>query len=128
MPIPAPFTPAAHSAGILTNITSDLLKHHFHDPECTLAGCTLKWAMLMKPDFDDRLRDTLSRAMNLYFETYLRYKLADITAFFRDPVVARPTGGCILDRKLFDYGQTQQVFDWHLVSDGTTQVLIRRNL
>jgi hypothetical protein len=65
MPIPAPFTPATHSAGILTKIASDLLKHHFHDLESTLAGCRSKWAVLIKPDFDDRLRDTLSRALNL---------------------------------------------------------------
>jgi hypothetical protein len=65
MPIPAPFTPAAHSAGILTNIASDLLKHHFHGLESTLAGCTSKWTMLTKPDFGHRERDTLSTALNL---------------------------------------------------------------
>jgi hypothetical protein len=98
MPIPAPFTPAAHSAGILTNIASDLFKHHFHDPESTLAGCTSKWAMLMKPDFDDRLRDALSTALNFYYKTYLRYKRAGITALCRDPAIVRRTEGCILDR------------------------------
>jgi hypothetical protein len=128
MPTPAPFITAAHSAGILTNIASDLLKHHFHDLESTLAGRRSKWAMLVRPDFDDRLRDTLSTALNLYCKTYLRYKHTGITAFCRDPAVARPTEDCILDRKPFEYGQTQQAFDWHMVSDGTTRVLIRGNL
>jgi hypothetical protein len=38
MPIPAPFTPAALSAGVLTNIASDILKHYVQVLEGTLAG------------------------------------------------------------------------------------------
>jgi hypothetical protein len=98
MPIPAPFIPAAHSAGILTNIASDLLKRHFNGLESTLVGRRSKWAVLIKPDFNDRLRDTLSTALNFYYKTYLRYKRACITALCRDPAIVRRTEGCILDR------------------------------
>jgi hypothetical protein len=99
MPIPEPFTPAALSAGVVTNIASDILKHHAQALEGTPAGRMLKSACLIEPDFDDRLRDTLSKALNLYFETYPQYQLTGITAFFRDPVVAWQVGDYILDRK-----------------------------
>jgi hypothetical protein len=36
MPIPGPFTPAALSAGVVTNIASDIFKHHTQTLERTL--------------------------------------------------------------------------------------------
>jgi hypothetical protein len=36
MPIPEPFTPAALSAGVVTNIASDILKHHAQTLKGTL--------------------------------------------------------------------------------------------
>jgi hypothetical protein len=100
MPIPGSFTPAALSAGLVTNIASDILKRHAQALEGTLAGRMLKSAGLIEPDFDDRLCKALSKALNLYFETHPQYQLTGITAFFRDPVVAWQVGDYILDRKL----------------------------
>jgi hypothetical protein len=99
MPIPGPFTPAALSAGVVTNIASDILKHHVQALEGALAGRMLKWSGLVEPSFGDRLRDALSKALTFYFETYPQYQLTSITAFFRDPAVARQIGDYILDRK-----------------------------
>jgi hypothetical protein len=126
MPIPEPFTPAALSAGVVTNIASDILKHHAQALEGTLAGRMLKSAGLIEPDFDDRLCDTLSKALNLYFETYPQYQLTGVTAFFRDPAVARQIGGYILDRKPIDQEQIQHALDRHLHRDGTTRVLMKQ--
>jgi hypothetical protein len=126
MPIPEPFTPAALSAGVLTNIASDILKHHTQALEGTLAGRMLKWAGLVEPNFDDRLRDTLSKALDLYFETHPQCQLTGIIAFFRDPVVARQIGGYILDRRPIGQGQIQHALDRHLRSDGTTRVLMKQ--
>jgi hypothetical protein len=95
MPIPEPFTPAALSAGVVTNIASDILKHHVQALEGTLAGRMLKSAGLIEPDFDDRLRD----ALNLYFETYPHYQITGTIASFRDSAVARQIGDYILNRK-----------------------------
>jgi hypothetical protein len=36
MSIPEPFTPAALSAGVVTNIASDILKHHAQALDSTL--------------------------------------------------------------------------------------------
>lgn len=58
MPIPDPFTPAALRAGVLTNIASDLLKHHLHYLDSTLAARILKRTSLVEPGFDDCLHDT----------------------------------------------------------------------
>lgn len=38
MPIPDPLTPAALSAGVLTNIATDILKYHAQTLEGTLLG------------------------------------------------------------------------------------------
>jgi hypothetical protein len=126
MPIPGPFSPAALSAGVVTNIASDILRHHTQALEGTLAGRMLKSAGLIEPDFDDRLRDTLSKALNLYFEIHPQYQLTGIIAFFRDPAVARQIGGYILDRRPIDHDQIQHALDRHLRSDGTTRVLMKQ--
>jgi len=126
MPIPDPFTPAVLTAGILTNIATDILEHHTQALEGTLVGRMLKWAGLIEPNFDDRLRDTLSKALDLYFETYPQYKLTGVMDLFRDPAVARQIGGYILDSKPIDQSEIQQVLDQHLGSDAITKVLIQR--
>jgi hypothetical protein len=100
MPIPGSFTPAALSASVVTNIANDILRHHAQALEGTLAGRMLKSAGLIEPDFGDRLREALSKALNLYFETHPQYQLSGITTFFPDPAVARQIVGYILDRKL----------------------------
>lgn len=126
MPIPEPLTVAALTAGVITNIAVDILEYHAQALEGTLVGRMLKWAGLIEPNFDDRLRDTLSKALSLYFEAHPQYKLTGITTFFRDPAVARQIGGYILDRKSVDQDQIQQAFDRHLGSDGITRVLIQQ--
>jgi hypothetical protein len=124
--IPEPFTAAALTAGVITNIAADILEHHAQALEGTLVGRMLKWAGLIEPNFDDRLRDTLSKALSLYFEAHPQYKLTGITTFFRDPAVARQIGGYILDRKSIDKDQIQQAFYRHLGSAGITRVLIQQ--
>jgi len=126
MPIPEPFTAAALTAGVITNIAADILEHHAQALEGTLVGRMLKWAGLIEPNFDDRLRDALSKALSLYFEAHPQYKLTGITTFFRDPAVGRQIGGYILDRKPVDQGQIQEALNRHLGSDGVTRVLIQQ--
>jgi len=124
MPVPESFTAAAITAGLLTNIAADILEHYAQDLEGTLVGRMLKWTGLIEPDFDDRLRDTLRKALVLYFETYPEYKLSGIRTFFHDPAVARQIGGYILDRKPIDQDEIQQALARHLGSDATTEVLL----
>jgi hypothetical protein len=124
--IPEPFTAAALTAGILTNIAADILEHYAQALEGTLVGRMLKWTGLIEPNFDDRMRDTLSKALGLYFEAHPEYKLTGITAFFRDPAVARQIGGYILDRKPIDQDEIEQALARHLDSDAITEVLLKQ--
>jgi hypothetical protein len=126
MSIPEPFTLTAISAGILTNIATDMLKHRAQALEATLAGRMLKWVGLIEPNFDDRLRDTLSKALELYFERYPQYKLGGVIEFFRDPITAKQIGNYILDRKPIDQDQIQQTLDQRLGGDAITRVLIKQ--
>ncbi len=126
MPIPEPFTPAAITAGVLTNIATDIIKHHAQALESTLVGRMLKQAGLIEPNFDDRLRDSLSKALGLYFETYPQYKLTGVTAFFQDPDVAQQIGGYILDRQPIEEEKIQSILEQHLGQDATTRMLVKQ--
>jgi hypothetical protein len=126
MPVPEPFTVAALSAGVLTDIAADILKHHAKTLEGTLVGRMLKWAGLIEPNFDDRLCDMLCKALELYFKMYPQHALTGIKAFFRDPAIAGQIGGYILDRKPIDQGEIHQALDRHLGSDVITRALIEK--
>lgn len=126
MPVPEPFTPVALTAGILTNIASEILRHRAQALEDTLVGRTLKWAGLIEPGFDDRLRDTLSTALALYFKAHPEYKLTGVKSFFQDPAVGRQIGDYILDRRPIDEKKIQEALDRHLGSDAITEVLLEQ--
>src|SRR5579884_4224923 len=127
MAIPEPFaTTLTITSTILTNIASDIVEHHAKDLKGRLAGSLLKWAGLMEPDFDDRLRETLKKALQLFFQTYPHYDLSGIDTFFRDPAVAQQIGNFILDRQPIDEAQIQQALDRHLRNDALTALLIQR--
>lgn len=117
MPIPDPFTPIALTASVIANIATDILKHHAHTLDGTMAGRMLKWAGLIEPNFDDRLRGTLSEALDLYFQTHPEYKLTGIAAFFRNQITAQQLGDYILNRKPIDHEMIRQALYQHLRTD-----------
>src|SRR6266568_2072561 len=117
------------TTGILSSIAGDILEHNATALEGTLAGQLLKRVGLIEPNFNDRLRDTLKKSLELYFETHPQYDLSGIDTFFRDPAVAQQIGGYILNRHPIDQQQIQQALDRHLLSDAITVLLIKkRNL
>jgi hypothetical protein len=127
MAVPEPFaTTFTITSTILINIASDIVERHAKDIKGRFAGSLLKWAGLMEPDFDDRLRETLRKALQVFFQTYPQYNLSGIDTFFRDPVVAQQIGDFILDRKPIDEALIQQALDRHLRSDAITRLLMQR--
>jgi hypothetical protein len=58
-----PFDPFSLSAGLLTNLASDILKHKAHRLEGTRAGQVLKSAGLIDPKLEDRLQDTIAETL-----------------------------------------------------------------
>jgi hypothetical protein len=124
MLIPEPINSIASS--ILTNIASDIVENHMTDLENTFAGRLLKWSGLVQPDFNDRLRETLKKTLQLFFQTYPQYNLSGIEDFFRDPTVARQIGDYILDRQPIDEQQIEQALAHHLLNDPTTVFLMRQ--
>ncbi|NET56585.1 MAG: hypothetical protein F6K47_10565 [Symploca sp. SIO2E6] len=110
MLIPEPFTATPIAAGILTNIASDILKHHAQSLEGTLVGKALKLAGLIEPNLYDSLHDSLYKALDLYFNTYPQRDLLGVDNFFLDAEVARQVGGYILERKIIDWAKIQKAF------------------
>lgn len=115
MTIPEPFTAIPITAGILTNIASDILKHHAQALDGTLAGQALKWAGLIEPNLYDRLREILLKALDLYFNTYPERDLLGIDNLFLDAEVARQVGGYILERRPIDWTKVQQTFEQQVI-------------
>jgi hypothetical protein len=72
------------------------------------------------------MRNTLSKALGLFFETHPEYKLSGIRAFFRDPEVGKQIGGYILDRKPIDQGKVEEALSQHLGDDALTKVLMEQ--
>jgi hypothetical protein len=127
MIIPEPFaTTLSITSTILINIASDIIEYHAKDLEGTLAGRLLKWSGLVEPDFYDRLRDTIKKALELFFQTYPQYDQSGIESFFRDPAVARQIGAYILNRQPIDEQQIQQALDRHLKKDAITVMLMQK--
>src|SRR2546421_10835394 len=111
-----PFAPLAISAGLFTNLAYDILNHRIQSAkslEGTLVGKMLKWAGIMEPNFEERLRETLSKALGVYFKEHPQYALSGIADFFQDGAVAQQIGDYILDRRPFDYAQLEKVFEQH---------------
>jgi hypothetical protein len=121
-----PFSPIAITAGVLANIATAIAKHSAQNLEGTLVGRMLMKAGLIEPNFNERLSNTLSRSLKLYFETYPQYRLSGIESFFRDPIIAEQVGNYILDRRPIIQSEIQQVFDQHLRSDAVTRVLLQQ--
>jgi hypothetical protein len=122
--LPEPINSIASS--ILTNIASDIVENHMTDLEHTFVGRLLKWSGLVQSDFNDRLRETLKRALQLFFQTYPQYDLSGIEDFFRDPVVVQQIGSYILDRRSIDEQQIKQALDRHLLNDPMTVLLMQK--
>jgi hypothetical protein len=123
MPVPEPFTPIPVTAGILTNLATDILAHHAQSLAGTMAGRILQRAGLIEPSFEDRLHKTLRQALEYYFATHPDYQLSGVVSFFSDSVVARQIGGYILDRNPVDKAQIQEALVRHLSGEKITIAL-----
>jgi hypothetical protein len=124
MLIPEPFTAIPVTAGILTNIATDILKSHAQSLEGTLVGKVLKAAGIIEPDLYDRLRETLIKALDLYFNRYPHRNLLGMDCFFLDLEVSGAIGSCILNHESIDYTKMQQAFD-RLISNENSQQQIQ---
>src|SRR5689334_9122894 len=122
-----PFDPLGISAGVLTNLAYDILKHRAQSLESTAAGKMLKWAGVIEPNFEERLRETLSKTLGLYFKEHPQYALSGIADFFRDATVAGQIGDYILDGRPIDHTQLQLSFEQHFsTAHSASKILFQR--
>ena len=125
-----PFDPLALSAGLFTSLAYDILKHRVQSAsalEGTLVGKMLKWAGIMEPNFDERLRDTLSKTLSVYFKEHPAYALSGVAAFFQDAAVSQQIADYILDRRPIDYVQLESTFEQHFdASNSVSKILFQR--
>src|SRR5260221_11764920 len=125
MAIPEPFATAfTITSTIIINIASDIVEHNAKVLEGTLAGRVLKSAGLIEPNFNARLRDTLKKALELYFEANQQYNLSGIDTFFRDPAVPKQIGDYFPHPHPIHQQQEQQAPHRHPGTDTVTEILI----
>ena len=122
-----PFTvDTSFTSSILTNIASAIVKYHTKDLEETFVGRLLKWAGLLEPDFNDRLCNTIIRALKEFLQRYPDYPLREIEAFFRDSAVSQQLSDYILDRTSPNESEIQQALDRHIHNNHSTITLSRQ--
>jgi len=129
MAFPELFTPISVTAGILTNIATDILEFHAQSLEGTFVGKILKGLGLIEPNIYDRLHDVLWKALELYFYIYPERNVGAIDNFFLDADVSREIGNYILERHPIDEARIQLAFERHLgKDDSNTQQLQTQDL
>lgn len=114
MPLSESFAVGALAAGITTNIATDILTHRASGLENSFVGRALKWAGFAPPTFQERLKDSLEKALRLYFTEFKERQALGVDEFFQNPVVVGQIAECILSRKLPNEVQLQQEWENHL--------------
>jgi hypothetical protein len=123
--IPEPFTAIPVTAGILTNIATEIIKSNAQSLEGTLAGKVLKLVGVIEPNSSERLRDILIKALDLYFNRYPDRNLLGMDNFFLDSEVSGAIGSFLLNREPIDFAMMQQGFDRFVGSNEHSQQQIQ---
>src|SRR5689334_4974912 len=111
-----PFDPLAITAGMLTNFGYDVLKYRAQSLDGTLVGKMLKWAGIIEPNFEERVRETINKSSVLLLKEFPQYNISAVTDFFEDPLVAHQIGNYILDGRSINFVELQVAFEKHLAN------------
>ncbi|ASC70402.1 hypothetical protein XM38_013400 [Halomicronema hongdechloris C2206] len=123
MPLPESFAAGAFAAGIATNLASDILTHHAASLDNSVIGKALKWAGFAQPNFQERLRDALEKALKLYFSEYSQRQALGVDEFFQNSVVVEQIGGAILNRAPLDRAALQDAWKAYLSANPVLSLL-----
>lgn len=126
MAIPDPFTPFAISAGLLTNLSSEIIKEQAQNLEDTWVGDTLKTLGLIKRNTEDNLRGLVGKALQKLFDEYPQYQLTGIIDFFHNETVIASIRKWIFDATSPAEDKILIIFYSYLGTDSLTRVLLER--
>ena len=96
MSIPEPFTLTAISAGMITNLAADILKHRSQYVQQPFIVRVLKWAGWREPDLTERIQGVLVKALTIYFDTFPPYRMQGIVEFFKHPTTTQKIAAYVL--------------------------------
>jgi len=96
-PLLGPFDPVALAAGVTANLATTILQHNAERVRTTTFGRAMVRLGLLKPDFIQRLRSTLSRAIDEYFQEHPTHLVRGVVSFLEDPVTVRDIGDHLLN-------------------------------
>lgn len=129
MPIPEPVTTIALSAGIFTNLATDILKHQaqaIHNPKF---ASLLKQLGLRELDFGERIQKLVADALELYFTSYESYCIQGIVEFFKDTKVASGIANYVITGEPINEVELSGLLKNHLGGQTVAQLLLKkRNL
>jgi hypothetical protein len=111
MMLPEPFTAIPFTAGIVTNLTTDILKSYAEVFEDTLVGKIFKLVGIIEPNSYERLHDILWKTLSLYFTKYPERDLSGLDDFFLDPRISEQIVSYILERKAINWELAQEAFE-----------------
>lgn len=127
MTIPEPFTAVALSAGVITNLATDILKHRSQYAKNPLMIRALKWAGFREAEFEERIHQTLVEALTIYFETNKSYRIQGIVTFLTHSSTAQQIADYVLDGKQIDQLQLQALLEQSLGQQTISQLLIKKH-
>lgn len=117
---------AALSAGLLTNLASDILKHRSQTVQNPLLVRALKWAGFRDPDLDERIQDVLVRALQHYFKQHPHYRLSAIINYIQSPAAAAQIADYTLDGQPIDPTALEAGLQTFLDANTVSKLLIRK--
>lgn len=126
MAIPEPFTAVALSAGVITNLATDILEYRSQYVNNPLMIRALKWAGFREAEFEERIYKTLVEALTMYFETNEAYQIQGIVTFFEHPSTAQQIADYVIDGKQIDLSQLQALLEQSLGQQTISQLLIKK--
>ncbi len=126
MPIPDPFTAVALSTGVITNLATDILKHRSQYIKTPLMARALKWAGFREAELEERILETLTEALTIYFKTHEAYRIQGIVKFFKHPSTAQQIADYIIDGKQIDQSALQSSLEQSLGQQAVAQLLIKK--
>jgi hypothetical protein len=113
-------------ASILSNLLTTMLEHHGQKLEGTRLESALKFAGIIKPDFNDYIRNLLKATLEHFFNRNPLYQRDGIADFFSAKDVSQALSESILNNTLVDQQRFTSILHNFLITDADAQGLIRR--
>lgn len=112
------------AAGVLGNISTEILKHSTRPIHDTIVGKMLSRFGFLEPDLEQQLRDVLSKTLEELFRLNTHYQVSGIISFFKDPKVAKQIADYLVDGNPMNPEELRGLLDKHLETKPVSRIVM----